>query len=347
MTGQFADLVARHGKVPLIWAAATEAQDYLNLGDALSPVMVAAFAGLPVDRRPMASKSVRMSCVGTIAHGFEGGDIVVWGTGMSEARRPGQAAAGKWAPPPDTRFTVAAARGPLTARILAAATGSVATHYGDPVAHLPRFFRPAGPKRHELGVILHLSELDGRALTAGPKATLLRYRVPAELADDIRLINTLTPVGAGGLEAKLEEILSCKRIVSTSLHGMVIAEAFGIPCLYFSPRGDAGLSRTDLEAKPRIDRRMVDFYLGVGRRSLTHYAWPHDQPLDWPRLIGAIDQAWSPLAIDPQPLVDSFPLPHRPLDTDNLFRHPLIRDIAYRYAVGPLIKADQGAPLRW
>lgn len=346
MSRKFADVVARDGKVPLIWAAATEAQNYLNLGDALSPVMVAAFTGLPVDRRPMASKSVRMSCVGTIAHGFEGGDVFVWGTGMSEARRPGQVQAGKWAPPPDTNFTVCATRGPLTARILSA-TGSVTTAFGDPVAHLPLFYQPQIPKRYELGVIMHLSELDGRALSAGPKAELARYRVPAEMAGDIRLINTLTPIGAQGLEAKMAEILSCRRIVSTSLHGMVIAETFDIPCLYFSPRGESGLTRVDLAGKPRIDKRMVDFYLGVGRQELVHYEWPHDKPTDWPRLIRAIDEAWTPLVIDPDQLIDSLPLPYRPLQTTNLFREPLIRDIPYQHNVGTLLKKDQSRPVRW
>ncbi|RJF90155.1 polysaccharide pyruvyl transferase family protein [Oleomonas cavernae] len=331
----------------MIWAAATEAQNYLNLGDALSPVMVAAFSGLAVDRRPMASKSVRMSCVGTIAHGFEGGDVFVWGTGMSEARRPGQADAGKWAPPPDTRFTVCATRGPVTARILSAATGSTTRAYGDPVAHLPQFYKAPVAKRHELGVILHLSELDGRALTAGPKQELARYHVPPDLAGEVRLINTLTPIGADGLEAKMAEILSCRRIVSTSLHGMVIAETFGIPCLYFSPRGAAGLTQVDLTAKPRIDKRMVDFYLGAGRQRLSHYEWPHDTPGDWPRLIRAIDEAWVPLAIDHSQLIDSFPLPYRPLETDNLFRLAPIRNIPYQHAVGALLKKDQAAPVRW
>jgi hypothetical protein len=94
---------------------------------------------------------------------------------------------------------VLALRGPLT---------GVAPFYADPALLIER---PDVPVIHELGVISHYIE---------------------RLPHDGHRIN----IGAGP-DRVIAEIASCERVVSSSLHGLIAADALGVPNLWvFEPR---------------------------------------------------------------------------------------------------------------
>ena len=300
--------------VPLTWVAATREQDYVNLGDALSAVMVSLLAGLPVEHIAHESKRLRMAAVGTIGHSLKEGEVVVWGTGSSRWRNPSAPADQRVpvAPLPGTRLHIAATRGPVSRRILGGTRTGPAV-YGDPVWLLPRFHPAPRQKKWKLGVIIHLADLQDRSFEVRPKAEHIRYEIPAELAGDVRLIHTVTPIGLDGMRARLDEILECERIVSTSLHGMVFAESYGIPCLYFSPRAPRGLHMAELDPDGTLDLRIIDLYRGLGRTSLPIYGQPRRERTDWPALMAAIDQAWAPPEFDTPPLLEAFPLDLNPM----------------------------------
>jgi hypothetical protein len=183
---------------------------------------------------------------------------------------------------------------------------------------------------------MHLSELSDRAYEAHPKPEFRRYNVPEELRGTVRLINTVTPVDALGLQQRVEEIWSCKRIVSTSLHGMVFAESFGIPCLYFYPGESGGAETRPLDPNDeRVDRRIRDLYLGLGQTTLRMYKQARTEETDWEALIAAIDRLWAPIAwTGEDALFESFPLPSGAglpkAPVEDLFAAPLLRDIPYR-----------------
>jgi hypothetical protein len=332
--------VRRTGSVPLGWAGATEKQNYLNFGDALSPVMVAALAGVGIARRPMRSKLTRMSCVGTIAHGFGGGEVHVWGSGMSPYRNPGAPDQQLWARPADTGIIVHATRGPQTAKRLGVEGG---VPYGDPVFLLPRFYDQPVEKTYELGVILHLSELESRELGAGAKPSMRRYQIPEMLRGDIKIINTLTEISAAGLERKIQEIRTCKRIVSLSLHGLVIAESYGIPCLYFSPRAKTGPLRVVIDEALWLDPRIADLNLGINRKAFNAFGQPREQVTPWDQVITTIDETWEPMEKSFDDLMESFPVDLKPLETDDLFKHPLIAGLTFQHNVGELLHEDAAA----
>jgi len=90
------------------------------------------------------------------------------------------------------------------------------------------------------------------------------------------------------MRARLDEILECERIVSTSLHGMVFAESYGIPCLYFSPRAPRGLHMMELDPDGTLDLRIVDLYRGLGRGHIPVYGQPRRERTDWAALMAAI-----------------------------------------------------------
>jgi hypothetical protein len=147
------------------------------------------------------------------------------------------------------------------------------------------------------------------------------------------LLNTVTPKSVDGLKQRLDDILSCKRIVSTSLHGMVFAESYGIPCLYFGVRGpNKGLATIDLNVddEKQIDTRFTDLYLGMGKPHLPIYVQNRKLPTDWADVMRAVDKAWQPIDFDPQPMIEACPLPVNPIkapEGGTIFDHPLIRGL--------------------
>lgn len=341
MLTPLAQLQQKTGKVPLCWVTVGRDTNYFNLGDALSPVMVAALAGERIVHAGMRSSELRMCAVGTIGHSLEGGEIWIWGTGASRYRNPLAAKELRelYRPPANTRLRVTATRGPVSREILGEENAVGPAVYGDPVWLLPRFYRPPVKKKYELGVILHLSELADREYTAHPKSGFVRYKVPSELKGSVVLINTITPSTLRGLADRLDDILACKRIVSTSLHGMVIAESYGIPCLYFSTRarpgrnGRTGEHRIPLDPDGDLNLRVTDLYRGLGRTELNVYAQRRITPTDWADVCATVDRTWEPVTLDEDKLIGAFPLPVARTglpDGVDLFEDPAVRSISFQ-----------------
>ena len=323
----FTEQVLRQDIIPLSFSMGAS---LANLGDALSPVMVSLVSGRRVKHVSMRSRSSRLSSVGTIAHAMTDGVVHVWGSGTSLHSNPLAPISQRKAFKPDTAadFHVYATRGPITGEILGAENWKNDPVYGDPVWLLPEYYRPNITKKWELGVILHLSELEERCVECVPKRNFRRYCVPDQLTSKIRLLNTLTEPTVAAMRDRIDEILSCKRIVSTSLHGMVIAESYGIPCLYFGTREkESGPATVTLSKVANIDMRISDLYLGVGRESLTFYNQRRENLTDWDALVACIDREWQATTFPTSPLLDAFPLPraHRvSVDGRDIFDSDLI-----------------------
>lgn len=125
-------------------------------------------------------------------------NAVVWGAGLGSL--------------PDgvnPHCTIRAVRGPLTrARVLAVGRECPAI-YGDPGLLMPKFYTPTpGPKR-KYGLVPHYVD---------------QYRAFDRYRD---FIDVFQPI-----EKAIDEICSCDRIYSSSLHGIIIAHAYGIPAAW-------------------------------------------------------------------------------------------------------------------
>jgi len=293
-----------------------------------------------------------MAAVGTIGHGFDGGEVWFWGTGCSNWRNPGKPEAERelFVPSADSRFHVNATRGPVSEHLLSGGRGGRGI-YGDPVWLLPRFYDRPVAKRWKLGVVLHLSELASREMEAKPLAEFARYLIPDEFRDEVHLITTVTPVSIGGLQEKVDEIRACERIVSMSLHGMVIAESFGIPCLYFSPVGRTpGVAMLDLDADPTLDLRIIDLYRGLGCDRLPVYVQPRKDAADWPAVMRAIDATWNPIDLmDAEALIEALPVEIAPLaarSSETIWEHPVLRSLTLQHDVAQLRRDDKAHAVR-
>jgi hypothetical protein len=290
----------------LSWVWTTASHPDANLGDALSAVVVGAIARRPIVRASFGAKSERLAAVGTIGHALHRGKVHLWGTGFDMERDRTGATTG-YQPPENTEIVVHAVRGRKTAEALRRRGVDVPESYGDPVWFLPKIFPEIQPKCYDLGVIVHISELEKPTANALVRAAIKRYRIPEHLADQVHIINTYAPATIEGLREKVDEIVSCRRILSTSLHGLVIAEAYGIPCAWFATYpGEPG--EILIDGNQPIDHRMKDFYSGVGRNYVLSYLQPLNLETDWAETIRFLDNSWKPVEYDGKALFDAFPL---------------------------------------
>lgn len=113
-----------------------------------------------------------------------------------------------------TAARVVAVRGRLSREALGAGDEIL---LGDPMVLLDQVFRPAPTKRHALGVVPHVSEV-----------AAIRRIAPAGL----RVIDP-----SDSPWKVIEAIASCERIMSQSLHGLIVADALGVPNLWLAPSG--------------------------------------------------------------------------------------------------------------
>lgn len=111
-----------------------------------------------------------------------------------------------------------AVRGPETRNNLLTQGYMVPEVYGDPALLLPLYFNPDLEKIYDIGIVLHYSDYDN---------------LYSEIKDNKDL--TLIDLKTNNIEDKTKEILTCKRIVSSSLHGVIVAHAYGIPAIWVKP----------------------------------------------------------------------------------------------------------------
>jgi pyruvyltransferase len=111
---------------------------------------------------------------------------------------------------PDT--DIRAVRGPITrARVLSTGRRCPAV-YGDPGLLMPMFHKPAYPRNRKIGLVPHYVD---------------QYRAYERYGDAACVINVLDSI-----ESVIDEICSCQQILSSSLHGIIIAHAYGIPATW-------------------------------------------------------------------------------------------------------------------
>lgn len=185
----------------------------LNLGDTLSPVIV----GWMLERKGLSLSTP----VGTTKHLLALGsllgrgvfDATVWGTGILETSTLSRLKHQKGV----RTYDIRAVRGPKTREMLLKYGFPCPATYGDPAVLLPRMVSASlrrGPASSgPVGVIFHrTTDLSNMTLPSYCK------RISIETAD---------------YRGFIEQLTSCSRIVSESLHGVILAEAFGVPARAF------------------------------------------------------------------------------------------------------------------
>ena len=210
--------------LPLYWWEPWDGSH--NFGDVLSHALVQKMLPGYDVQQPSPSQK-KLLAIGSIIHLAQEGDII-WGSGIN----------GKHPATTDYHFRsldVRAVRGPLTRNFLLGMGIACPEIYGDPALLLPLFFHEfkKNPIREYI-VIPHISEM------------LLFHDDP----------NVVLPTE--DWKVVVQKIVESKFVISSSLHGIIIAEAFQIPARLLKITNNEPLFKYE------------DYYLGTGRTSFTY-----------------------------------------------------------------------------
>jgi pyruvyltransferase len=207
-----------------------------------------------------AERPTSLFSIGSVLHFARDGDTV-WGSGRN----------GKIAES-EHRFAaldVRAVRGPLTRQFLLDRNIACPAVYGDPALLVPQLF-PMRFRRKaiagKIGIVPNLNDLES---VSGQEGNERRVIDPTRRWDRV-----------------IDEILSCEMVIASSLHGLIIADAFGVPC--------AQVRFSDTEH----DFKYADYHHGAGRAEF----WCSSN-VDAALARGPLP----PVSFDPQPLLAAFP----------------------------------------
>lgn len=146
-------------------------------------------------------------CIGSLLGmpGYCNDKTIVWGAG-SFGKLKGV--------DPDQICSV---RGKLTHDILLEKGLECPEKYGDPALLLPLYYQPYVKKsqKYSLGIIPHIDDLDH------PVVERIRKEHPEILVINLSRYKKWTNV--------IDQICSCRCILSSSLHGLIVSDAYGIP----------------------------------------------------------------------------------------------------------------------
>jgi pyruvyltransferase len=176
-----------------------------NFGDILNPQFIHALSGKNVIRvDPKLYRYKNYIVIGSIldkANQYS----TVWGSGFISKESTCY----------EKPFKICAVRGPLTRQKLLESGIDCPEIYGDPALLLPQIYTPKKQKKYTLGIIAHYIDKDN--------IWLKNMNDPNVLLLDIQCKNPLDFI---------EQVYSCEKIASSSLHGLIVADAYGIPSLW-------------------------------------------------------------------------------------------------------------------
>jgi hypothetical protein len=275
-----------------------DAQPYKNFGDELSLyINQKLFPNVKFNHCHFDSNKTRIVSIGTILHNFYNGQTLVWGTGMDSRRINPHF--GK------SHFEIFAVRGVRTKKILETFGIRVPSVYGDPAILLPNLIdtNTLPVKKYKIGIIPHCSnyfEQNGQMQT----------NVPCFTSDDPRVIiigtktkNDILPV--------LDDMLSCDVILSESIHGCIIADAFNIPNLFMSQRESVENTVLSTRKNNDLEHRYDDY---ISPFDIEKYQIIHDptRGFDLNKISDLIYTHYTPVDFTEQSriLIENHPLNH-------------------------------------
>ena len=206
-------LLLEGDKIPLTyWVQAP------NFGDLLSPWLFSKLTGketklvrVGTDPNKELLKKPTYIAIGSVLSRVQDSSIV-WGSGAFGTEQARQIS---------KKAKYYAVRGPLTRSLVMNQGGECPAIYGDPALLSPLVYNPSVKTENEIGLVLRWSETEW--LKAKPEA-------------GVKIID----LGTDDIEGVISQMKSCRKIITSSLHGLIIADAYGIPSAWLSsgtPKG--------------------------------------------------------------------------------------------------------------
>lgn len=233
----------------------------LNIGDTLTPVVFEYIKNKYSLVEKKLKQTTHLNMIGSII-AFKKYDAVIWGSGIlnEDFERKIKFNA------KHVKYDVRAVRGPLTRDILIRCGYDCPNVFGDPAILMPLIYKPKNKiKKYKISIIKH-------------------YRDDTEIPNGLHEISVVT----SDYKYFIDEICASELVVSSSLHGLIIAESYGVPTIWYNPQ-DRGTFK------------YKDWYLSIG---ITNPAVINNiSEIGEKRNVG-LDSKISQLV---EPLMNSFP----------------------------------------
>lgn len=186
-----------------------------NLGDSLGPVIYKwMLRQKGIDENNKVKKSCHLLTCGSLV-GVGRFDAVVWGSGAHIVRNIESLLSMRGF----LKYDIRAVRGPLTRQILIDCGYRCPENYGDPAIIMPLIYNDEHmAKKYDVSVILHY------------------YLKNTEHEFGNSSYNYIN-IGTTDYESCIREILSSKKVISSSLHGIILAETYGVPAIFLNTGG--------------------------------------------------------------------------------------------------------------
>lgn len=237
-----------------------------NMGDLISPYLFEKMTGEKAMRvSPGNGKPFFLSCCSIL--NACNGNAIVWGTGSMFSN------AGIKKP-----LKILSVRGPLTRGVLIKRGIQCPEVYGDPGLLLPNYYAPKPHGHYRVGIIPHYADYE---------STCKRFSG----ISDILVID----IGRG-VEPVCDDISSCDITVSSSLHGIIVSHAYGVPCAWMT------VSPTSKWPIGGGHFKYNDYYLSRGMNGMV--------PIPWGTLPQNVDSLYK--------LLKKYPQPTESIDTEKL-----------------------------
>ncbi len=187
-------------------------------------------------------------CIGSVVDFMPDKQVILWGGGTIMGK--------KEQPLPMSLRKVCAVRGPLTRDWLLGHGVDCPAIYGDPALLLPLVYKPKVNRRYKVGFVPHYADY------SLPHVEAFRQAHPEVCFIRLQHYTSWQQV--------IDEICSCDCIVSSSLHGLIVSDAYGVP--------NVRACFSDLICGG--DYKYKDYYGGVGRQYVEPLDFRHEIDLD-------------------------------------------------------------------
>lgn len=228
----FLDLFCKNKVLIDFWCPPRALLKHYNWGDDINLILPELISGkkvIPKRFTLLARGRVNYLCVGSIVAQLSNNKGIIWGSGAISSEMKLH----------ETPLKVCAVRGPLTRKFLIDQGVECPEVYGDPALLFPRYYHPSIVKKFRLGIIPHYCDKDN-LLLKGYKS--------------MKDVTILDIQNYGSWSAFIDRVNECEFILSSSLHGVILADAYGIANCW-------------VEFSEEIDKsfKFQDYYLSVGK----------------------------------------------------------------------------------
>lgn len=182
-----------------------------NFGDNCNLYLLARLSGRSVIFTGISEPEIKIVAIGSILNWCDE-RCIAWGPGLASRTDC-----------VNPKADIRAARGPLSRDQAHRCGNNSSPAIGDPAMLLPLVYKPRVKKAYRYGIVPHYVD------------QVVMSRIHGSVSAQSRLINIMESP-----EDVIDALVSCEYILSSSLHGLIAAQAYGVPAAWVDFGGPIG-----------------------------------------------------------------------------------------------------------